>query len=383
MSGPATFLAKSIFDGERLHRDAAIRFGPDGVAEVGPHTAVADIENAIDLGDDLVSLGFVDLQVNGGGGVMLNDHPTIKTVRRIADAHWSLGVRRLLPTLITDSRENTQAAIDAVAKAVASGVPCVAGLHLEGPHLSVVRKGAHDAAHIRPMEQRDLDLLLSAAERLPVLMVTVAPESVTCEQVSALSKAGVIVSLGHTDADFATCLDYAAAGARCVTHLFNAMSQMGSREPGLVGAAIASGDLSAGLIADGVHVHPQTMRIAWKSKQRPGSIFLVSDAMAVAGTDLHAFSLGGRNVSRANGRLVLDDGTLAGADLDLVSAVRNMVETVGIDLPDALRAATAVPLEMITGAKFEFVGTKPSDFIRIDKDLRTVRPLTQTDHTGE
>ena len=382
MNQPKTFLAKSIYDGSRLHCDAAIRFGPGGVEAVGPVSSFEDIKSATDLGNDLLSPGFVDLQVNGGGGAMLNDSPTVETVRCIAAAHWSLGVRRLLPTLITDTRENTEAAITAVVQAIEDGTPGVAGLHLEGPHLSVVRKGAHDAVHIRPMEQRDLDLLLSAAELLPVLMVTVAPESVTREQVSALSKGGVVVSLGHTDADYETCVDYAAAGARCVTHLFNAMSQMGSREPGLVGAAIASGGLSAGLIADGIHVHPQMMRVAWQSKQRPGSIFLVSDAMAVAGTDLSAFSLGGRNVSRLDGRLVLDDGTLAGADLDLLSAVRNLVET-GIDLADALRAATIAPLELITGATFKLVGTKVEDFVRIDHDLRTVRPLYPTEPSGE
>ena len=333
-----------IFDGETLHENHAARFEdgllsailPEGAAGVGDG-------DYIDLRGDILSAGFVDLQVNGGGGVMFGDAPSVEVLERIAAAHRGLGVAKFLPTLTSDIPEKTRLAVSAVREAVAAGVAGVGGLHLEGPHLSVEKRGAHGAEFIRPMTDADLALLLSAAAELPMLMVTVAPEGVSREQVGALSAAGAVVSLGHTAADFATCMSYVEAGARCVTHLFNAMSLLGSREPGLVGAALCSGRLSAGLIGDGVHVHPEVVGAAWRAKRGPGGIFLVSDAMAVAGSDLTEFDFGGRTVKRGGGRLTLADGTLAGADVDLGDSVRFLAEEVGVDLCEALRAVTVVP----------------------------------------
>ncbi|WP_170558871.1 N-acetylglucosamine-6-phosphate deacetylase [Ruegeria atlantica] len=336
-----------IFDGTRLHQDHAIVFREGHSGDVVPDAEVAGAKDYVDLNGDILSPGFVDLQVNGGDGVMFNDDPSIETIRRIACAHRRLGVASLLPTLITDGPAKTRAAIDATIEAVRAQLPGVVGLHLEGPHLSVARKGAHDGDLIRPMQAADLDMLIAAADALPCLKVTVAPEGVSEQQVRAMSSAGILVSLGHSDADFATCQNYVAAGARCVTHLFNAMSQLASREPGLVGAALANGELSAGLIADGVHVHPAAMRAAWSAKTGPGQIFLVSDAMAVAGTDQTEFTLEGRRITRTNGRLTLDDGTLAGADLDLTTAVGVLVNQVGVPLQDALSAAISYPAQLV------------------------------------
>lgn len=360
-----------LFDGTRLLEGYAARFEGGVLSDLCPDTQCPASLEEIDLGGDILFPGYVDLQVNGGDGILFNDDPSVAGVRRIAAAHRRLGVTSLLPTLITDTRDVTRAAIDAVRKAVREGVPGIAGLHLEGPHLSVARKGAHDPTLIRPMEVEDLQALVEAAEQLPVLKVTVAPENVTEEQVQTLSRAGILVSLGHTDADFATCRRYAAAGARCVTHLFNAMSQLGNREPGLVGAALADGELSAGLIADAVHVHPETIRAAWSAKTGPGSIFLVSDAMAVAGSDLTEFELGGRLIRRREGILTLEDGTLAGADLELTTALRVMVNDVGIDLAAALLGATSVPAELI-GHAYGF--EKLTDVVRIASDLSGVVP---------
>ena len=193
------------------------------------------------------------------------------------------------------------------------------------------------------MEDADVAELIDAANRLPALMVTLAPETVAIEHVEALSQAGAIVSLGHTDADFDTISDYAAAGASCVTHLFNAMRQMDNRAPGAVGAALGLGRLSAGLIADGIHVHPTTIGIALAAKAGPGEIFLVSDAMSPAGTDRTSFLLNGREIQRRNGRLTLADGTLAGADLDLTTALGVLVGPVGLPLDRALAMATSIP----------------------------------------
>jgi len=336
------YLGAEVFDGEGL--------APGGLlVEDGHVAAVLRPEEpargaaVVDLGGGLVAPGFVDIQVNGGGGVMFNDAPEVATLRRMADAHARLGTLTILPTLITDTPEVTRAAIAAVAQAVAEGLPGIAGLHLEGPHLSLARKGAHDPDLIRPMGGDDLRFLLDAARSVPRLLLTIAPESVDKEQISALSDAGVIVSLGHTDAGFATCRAAFDAGARVATHLFNAMSPLGNREPGLVGAVLASGAVSAGIIADGIHVHPASLRVALAAKAGPGSLFLVTDAMAPAGTDMRSFRLNGREILRENGRLTLADGTLAGADLDMTRALRVITRDAGLALDRALAMATSVP----------------------------------------
>lgn len=368
------FTGGSIFDGKRRLAGHALVVDADGVVvSLSPDAGAAGA--TVDLGGDILAPGYVDLQVNGGGGVMLNDAPTVETLARMAEAHRALGATTLLPTLITDRRQVTDAAIAAVVEAIDQGVRGIGGLHLEGPHLSLARKGAHDGALIRPMEDGDLDGLLDAAQRLPVLLVTIAPESVTLPQVRRLAEAGVHLSLGHTDADYETCVAYAKAGVSLATHLFNAMSQFGSRAPGLVGAALDTGALSAGLIADGVHVHPAAMRRAFAAKAGPGRIFLVSDAMAVAGTEETGFRLNGREITRQGGRLTLADGTLAGADLDLTRAIRVLVEDVGLPVEAALAAATSVPADVVGLPLGRIRVGEPVDLIRIKGDLSGVTPV--------
>lgn len=372
-----TFAGGLIFDGQHLHKDQAARFSDGVFVGLESVSSLNAGEKVIDLEGDILSPGYIDLQVNGGGGIMFNDDPSLQTLQRMVKAHRSLGTVAILPTLITDRPEKTTAAIDAVRTAMRDGMPGIAGLHLEGPHLSVARKGAHDAALIRPMTDDDLQELIAAKADIPVLKITIAPESVTLDQLRTLSAAGILVSLGHTDADFDTCRSYAAAGATCVTHLFNAMSQLGNREPGLVGAALELGSLSAGLIADGIHVHPATMRAAWAGKTGPGRIFLVTDAMAVAGTGDTEFTLDGRKIERRNGRLTLADGTLAGADLDLTTALRVLTASVGIALEDALRAATSIPAE-VAGLSMGRLATRSSrlsEAVRISSDLRCAQSL--------
>ena len=311
--------------------------------------------------------GFVDLQVNGGGGVMLCEALSPEGVAAIARAHARLGATSILPTLISDTPEATRAAIEAAAAACAAGAPGVAGLHLEGPHLA--RAGAHDPARLRPMTDADLALYLDAAARLPCLMLTVAPEAATPEQVARLAGAGAIVALGHTDAPAEACAALFAAGARVVTHLFNAMSQLSARAPGLVGAALEAGGVDAGLIADGHHVDPATIRVALRAKAGPGQLFLVTDAMAPAGTDARAFRLGGREIRRAEGRLALPDGTLAGADLDMAAALRVMTGPVGLDRADALAMATAIPARVAGLAAGRLGPGAPADLVHLDEGL--------------
>ena len=342
-------LGAAIFDGARLREGAALLLDRGTVAGVVDPADIPDGYAVTRLSGGVLCPGFVDLQVNGGGGVMVNDAPSVETLRTIAAAHASLGTRAFLPTLITDAPARARAAVEAAVAAVAEGVPGVAGLHLEGPHLSVARKGAHDPALIRPMAEADCDFLCEAAARLPTLMVTVAPESVSPAQIARLAAAGAVVSLGHSDCGCDDAMAAFAAGATCATHLFNAMSPLASRAPGLVGAALDARAVACGLIADGAHVHPAAIRIALAAKG-PGRVFLVTDAMAVAGTDLDGFALNGRRVSRGGGRLTLADGTLAGADLDMATAIRVMVREVGVALADALAMATSVPAGLLRDA---------------------------------
>jgi N-acetylglucosamine-6-phosphate deacetylase len=322
------------------------------------------------LGGGTLAPGFIDLQVNGGGGVLLNDRPDVEGIAAICAAHARLGTTGLLPTLITDTPEVTRAAVEAGVGA-AKSVPGFLGLHLEGPHLDPRRKGAHDPRLIRPMTQADLDLLRGAAARLPALLVTLAPESATPAQIAALAAAGTIVSLGHSDTGCAAARAAFRAGARMVTHLFNAMSQLGNREPGLVGAALDAEEVSAGLIADGIHVAPATMRAALAAKRGVDALFLVTDAMAVAGTDLTEFALNGRRILRRGGRLTLEDGTLAGADIDFAGAIRVLVHAVGLTVPQALRMATAAPAAAIgMGDRLgRLAPGLPADLVHLDADL--------------
>lgn len=370
MTGFTAFRGARIFDGETTHVDRVL------VVQGGAVTAIADTSrmpavDAVTELDGLIAPGFVDLQVNGGGGVMLNDRQDIDAVSTICAAHARFGTTALLPTLITDTPKVTRAAVGAAEAAAREQVPGFLGLHLEGPHLSLARKGAHDPALIRPMTDGDEAFLIAARKNLPALLVTVAPESVSPERIARLKAAGIVVSLGHSDAGYARAAEAAAAGASMVTHLFNAMSQIANREPGLVGAAIDIGGLWAGLIADGIHVDPANIRTALKAKSLPGRIFLVSDAMATIGTGMTAFTLNGRSIRREDGRLTLEDGTLAGADLDMISAVRFMHETIGLPVEEALRMASLYPARaMGLDAHHGRLGRGTrADFVQLDDGL--------------
>ena len=336
-----------IFDGSQLWSDRAFLLDGSVFRGIVPMAQIPLDFTPTPVAGGTLLPGFVDLQVNGGGGIMFNDETSVAGLRQMAHAHHRTGTRAFLPTLITDRPARTHAAVDAVEAAVAQGVAGVVGLHLEGPHLSVARKGAHDPTLIRPMTPDDEAFLLKAARRLPNLMVTLAPENATCAQIARLAQAGVIVSLGHSDCSFAQAQAAFQAGARCVTHLFNAMSQLGNREPGLVGACLGTAHVSAGLIADNIHVQAASMGVALRAKRGPGAIFLVTDAMATAGSDITEFQLNGRRVMRRNGRLTLENGTLAGADLDFSTALTVLVEKVGVAPVTAFAMATSGPASLL------------------------------------
>ncbi|AMX96009.1 N-acetylglucosamine-6-phosphate deacetylase [Mesorhizobium sp. M7A.F.Ca.CA.002.10.1.1] len=371
MSNRFALTGARIFDGDDWHEGHALVVRDGLVEAILPTGAVPSDIALVDAGDGLLVPGFVDLQVNGGGGVMLNDHPDVASIETICRAHAPFGTTALLPTLITDTPAITAAAVAAGEAAARQKVPGFLGLHLEGPHLSVARKGAHDPALIRPMTDADQAMLIAARQKLPVLLTTIAPESVEPARVAALTKAGVIVSLGHSDTGYATASAFAAAGASMVTHLFNAMSQIGNREPGLAGAAIDIGALSAGLIADGIHVDPATIKIALRAKQGPARIVLVTDAMATIGTDMTSFTLNGRTVYRRHGSLRLGDGTLAGADLDMISAIRFTHRVIGVELSEALRMASLYPAQAIGQSHRlgRFANGTAADIVALSDDL--------------
>lgn len=334
-----------IFDSQAWHGDAALLIEFGYVAGIVPVAEIPANAERVVLDGGMIVPGFIDLQVNGGGGILFNNDTSLEAIRTICAAHAQFGTTALLPTLITDTAAVNEKAIAAGLAAVEAHVPGFIGLHLEGPHLSLARKGTHDPALIRPMDASDLARLTRAAETLPNLICTVAAETVTPQQIAALAKAGAVVSLGHSDADYATAMAAFEAGATMSTHLFNAMSQMGNREPGVVGATLDRPGAYAGLIADGIHVHPASIGAALRAKRGPGRIFLVTDAMSQTGTDIQTLTLNGRTITRADGALRLADGTLAGADLDMIDAVNFMIDTIGLDLDEVLRMASLYPAD--------------------------------------
>ncbi len=354
----------AIFDGTTMFHNHAL------VLENGRVEAIVEKDdlpegNRHDLSGGTLAPGLVDLQVNGGGGLSVGPTTDAGALERICAAHAVLGSTGILPTLITDHPAVTARVIAAGIAAARGDVPGFLGLHLEGPHLDPRRSGAHDPALLRPMQDDDLAQICDAAAQLPALMVTVAPASVTPAQIRVMAEAGVVVSLGHAECTHDEAAAAIDAGARCATHLFNAMSQLGNREPGLVGTVLA-GTIHAGLIVDGIHVHPATLRLALAA--RADGLFLVSDAMAIAGTDMTEFTLGGRRIIRTGGRLTLPDGTLAGADLSLPQAVRYAIAGLGLPPERALAMATRIPAGLIGAASGRLVPGASGDLVHFDHD---------------
>lgn len=345
MTSTTAIRGARIFDAQDWHDNRVLLLSGDRFVGICAPDAIPSGARVIDHDGHWIVPGFIDLQVNGGGGVQFGEVCSVEAIRTIASAHARFGTTKLLPTLITDALETTEAALEAGRAARQARVPGYLGLHLEGPHLSLARKGAHDPALIRPMEPSDQERLLDYASTVGTLMTTLAPENATPEQVATLAGAGVLVSIGHTDATARTALSYFAAGARMVTHLFNAMSPLTHREPGLVGAALHEPGVFAGMIADGFHVDPIAMGIALRAKRGPGRIFLVTDAMSPIGTDLTGLMLNGREIFRRDGRLTLADGTLAGADIDMLSCVRYAAAHLDLSVDEAIRMASLYPAQ--------------------------------------
>lgn len=293
-----------------------------------------------DLGGRTLLPGFIDCQVNGGGGVLFNDEPTVEAIRRIGQAHARFGTTGFLPTLISDDAAVMAKAIDAVNEAVAQGVPGVLGIHLEGPFIAPERKGVHDPAKFRIADADDVAMV--ARRHGGVTLLTLAPERASAAVLQQLVAHGVIVAAGHTAADYDTTRHALATGVRGFTHLFNAMTPFTSREPGVVGAALEDAASWCGLIVDGHHVHPSSLRVAIAAKA-PRKMMLVTDAMPPVGSDNPHFVLKGETITVRDGVCQTADGTLAGSALDMATAVRNTVDMVGVAYDEAARMAATYP----------------------------------------
>jgi N-acetylglucosamine-6-phosphate deacetylase len=298
----------------------------------------------VDLGGQLLLAGFIDTQVNGGGGRLFNDDPSVETIAIMAAAHRRFGTTGLLPTLISDDFSVVERAIAAVDAAIDSGVPGVLGVHIEGPFLSRTRRGIHLASMLQPFEDRFVEALCSG--RNGRTLVTVAPECIAPEQIARLVDAGVIVSAGHSDANYETVRAALDAGMTGFTHLFNAMSQLTNRAPGMVGAALEDPEIYAGIIVDGHHIHPAAFRVGLSAKG-VDRLMLVTDAMPTVGVPTDEFMLQGRSIRREGDRLVSEDGVLAGSTLTMAAAVANAGEQGRLSLPQAARMASSTPAHFL------------------------------------
>jgi N-acetylglucosamine-6-phosphate deacetylase len=350
----------------------------DGHAVLVKSGRIADVVGEVDIpaGAERLDLagghlapGFIDIQVNGGGGVMFDASPDVMGIARIGMAHRRFGTTGFLPTLITGERGKIALAIDAVAEALAAGAPGLLGIHLEGPLINPERRGMHPEAQIAMLTEDDIARLAALpAQRL----VTLAPECAPPGLIARLSAAGIRVLAGHTQATAEEIAAAKAEGLVGVTHLFNAMSGFQGRAPGTVGAALADADLWCGIIADGVHVHDASIRAAWRAKR--DKLMLVTDAMAPVGTDMTGFTQGGQEIAVRDGSCFLADGRLAGSTLDMARAVRHCVHRVALPLDEALRMAATYPAEFLgLGAtKGRIAAGYDADLVLLDEGL-TVR----------
>jgi N-acetylglucosamine-6-phosphate deacetylase len=352
-----------------LRNDVCVVIGDGEIKAVS--SAAPDDARRLDLGGRLLLPGFIDTQVNGGGGRLFNDDPSVETIRIIAETHRRYGTTGLLPTLISDDLSVVERAIRAVEDAIEDGVPGVLGIHIEGPFLSIARRGIHDASKIQPL-QDDFLALLTSAKRSKTL-VTLAPESATPDQVAYLVKHGVIVAAGHSDAPYETVRAAIDRGLSGFTHLFNAMSQLANRSPGMVGAALEDDATFAGIIADGYHLHPATLRVAVRAKGAH-RLMLVTDAMPSVGSDAQSFMLQGREIWRDGDTLHGADGVLAGSTLTMAGAVKGMMKQGRVPLDVAATMASATPAAFLgLGDRIGAIAAgMRADLVLLDDDF-TVR----------
>ncbi len=363
--------AEYVFDGSDLLQDYAVGHDGETVAAIVPARQVpanAQVENA----GHVLTPGFIDIQVNGGGGTLFNLSPTEEGARRIAAAHRAFGTTRLLPTVITDRPEVMENAARAIEET--AGQDGILGIHIEGPHIAHARKGTHDPQHIRPFDLDTFRIVEHLRVKDITVLLTLAPEAVAPGDVARLTDMGVLVSIGHTDATLEQVRALEAEGARLFTHLFNAMSQMENRAPGVVGAAITS-QAWCSAIFDGHHVADEMLKIACAARPRPDRMIIVSDAMpTVGGPD--SFDLYGKTITVRDGKLINDKGSLAGAHVTMAQSVGHAVHRIGLSLETALRMAVTHPAEALgRGELAKLKGLPVSDLVVLEPSLATASPF--------
>ena len=357
-----------VFDGTQLLEGRAVIIDGASITAIVPDGDVPAGTRSRRV-QGLLAPGFIDVQVNGGGGVLFNATPTVEGIAEIGAAHRRYGTTGYLTTLITDTRANMAKAIAATGEALARKIPGVLGAHLEGPFLNPERKGVHDPRLMRPIEEEDVALITSL--KAGRALMTIAPEKMPVATIRRLANAGIILSAGHTAATYETMVAARAAGLTGVTHLFNAMPPLAGRDPGPIGAALDDHDLFVGLIVDLFHVTAPSLRVALSAKgwQR---MMLVTDAMPSVGSELTSFEIDGNTITRRDGKLTRADGTIAGSDLDMASAVRNTVKRLGLPLEAALHMAARAPAEFL-GLGGELGRIAPgyrASLVLLDDDLR-------------
>ena len=366
----ATALANGrVLLDDGLHEGLAVLLEGGDIAAVlrddDPRVRAADVH---DLQRGVLLPGFIDAQVNGGGGVLFNNAPDVAALRTIGAAHRRFGTTGFLPTLISDDLDVMRAAIEAVREAIAQGVPGVLGIHLEGPYLAPARKGTHDAGKFRVPDAAEIELATSLGDG--VTLLTLAPDQVPSDSIRALVERGAIVAAGHTAASYEQIRAGLDAGVRGFTHLYNAMTPLQGREPGVVGAALEDRDSWCGIIVDGVHVHPASLRVALAAKPR-GKLFLVTDAMPPVGADSPDYLLYGETITARDGVVRNAAGALAGSALDMATAVRNAVGMLGLPLEEAARMASLYPAQFlrIDDRRGRIAAGCHADLVLLDDDL--------------
>jgi N-acetylglucosamine-6-phosphate deacetylase len=332
--------APSIFDGAQFlsHHCVIVQHGT--VVQLLPTSQCPTTLEILALPEGVLAPGLIDLQVNGGGDVMFNNSPCEETLTIMLDAHRATGTTSLMPTLISDTGAMQRQAVAAVRAAIAGGAQGILGIHLEGPYFEDAKRGVHSADLIRPATNEDIDWLCSLEDIC--VIVTLAPEHLAAGHIRRLCDGGLHVCAGHSNATYTQIRAAVAEGLEGVTHLFNAMSPLTSREPGVVGAALEDASLWAGIIADGHHVHPASIRLAQQTKP-PGKLVLISDAMATVGGSVGQFSLYGEVIQEREGKLHNAAGALAGSAIGMIDAVRYTSMEVGIALDECLRMASLYP----------------------------------------
>ncbi|MBB3035423.1 N-acetylglucosamine-6-phosphate deacetylase [Alteriqipengyuania lutimaris] len=364
LSGAKIVTADGLRDG------AAVAIENGLVREIG--SGAKPSAKRVELEGGYLVPGFIDTQVNGGGGVLFNDAPTVETIDAIAQAHRRHGTSGLLPTLISDDFDTLRCGIEAVDAAIAAGVPGILGIHVEGPFISTERRGIHADRFVRAPMEAELELL--ARPSRGVKLVTLAPEAVPAGTIPRLRAAGVLVAAGHSTADYAATQRALDEGLDGFTHLFNAMTPFGSREPGMVGAALEDRKSRFGIIVDGHHVHPASLRVALAARGLDGAM-LVTDAMPPAGTAMARFELQGRTIMVADAALRGDDGKLAGSALTMDLALRNAIGMLGLSLADASRLASANPASFLrmSARRGTIAPGMVADLVHLDDALRVRR----------